>query len=90
MRTLKRIVALFFILSLAALSGKLIAGERHGAKLQVETKDGNKATGELIAVKHHSLLLMDEEKKAEIPINIADVKEIAVKGKTNASNGALL
>jgi len=60
---MKKIIPLFLVFSLLALSGNLLAKERRGAELIVQKKDGQQVRGELITVKEHSLLLLDSKGK---------------------------
>ena len=52
----KKLISVFLVFSLVALSGSLMGKERKGAKLTIQKKDGQKVMGELITVKPDSLL----------------------------------
>ena len=52
--------------------------KKHGIKLIVQKRDGQEIRGELIAVKHNSLLLLEFESAAEVSIEITDIKVIKV------------
>ncbi len=73
---------------------ELFAKERkHGAKLVVEKKNGEKVKGELIAVKLSGLLLLDES-GLDISLNTEDIQLIKILKKSriaeNASMGVLV
>jgi len=82
-------VAFLFVVSLVAFSGNLMAKERKGADIVVMKTDGNPVRGELIAVKQHSLLLMEWQTRGDVSINIKDVRYINFSGKSNITKGGL-
>ena len=71
-------LSLLLIISLLGLSQNLFAGERHGAILSVQKKDGHQENGELIAVKPISLLLLDSASGADVSIEVTDISAIKV------------
>jgi hypothetical protein len=77
-------LSLLLVISLLGLSQNLIAGERHGAMLSVQKKDGHQDNGELIAVKPSSLLLLDSASEADISIEVSDISAIKVVKKSRA------
>ena len=85
----KKIVSLLLVFSLVAFSGNLTAQqswvgrqEKKGAKLKVEKNDGQQVTGELIAVKEDSLLLLDSETISDLSVDIKDIKAITIVKKS--------
>lgn len=82
-----RAVSLLLVISLLGFSQNLIAGERHGAILSVQKKDGHQEKGELIAVKPSSLLLLDSASGADVSIEVTDISAIKVVKKSKAWTG---
>jgi hypothetical protein len=60
------------------IANKIAKKQKHGTKLIIQKRDGQEIRGELIAVKHNSLLLLEFESAAEVSINIIDIKVIKV------------
>ncbi len=60
------------------IANKIAKKQKHGTKLIVQKRDGQEIRGELIAVKHNSLLLLEYESAAEVSIEIIDIKVIKV------------
>jgi len=60
------------------IANKIAKKQKHGTKLIVQKRDGQDIRGELIAVKHNSLLLLEYESAAEVSIEIIDIKVIKV------------
>jgi len=58
------------------IANKIARKQKHGIKLIVQKRDGQEIRGELIAVKHNSLLLLEFE--SEVSIEIIDIKVIKV------------
>ena len=52
--------------------------QKHGTQLIVQKRDGQEIRGELIAVNHNSLLLLQFESAAEVSIKIIDIKVIKI------------
>jgi hypothetical protein len=75
------------IFSLLGLSGNLLAGERLGATLVVQKKDGAQEKGELIAVKQNSILLLGSSSGADVSIDVPDIKTIRIVKKSKALPG---
>jgi len=89
--TSKKLISLFLLFSLVTIncaSLRTTGGkkEKHGAKLLITKKDGQQISGELIAVKPNSLLLLDTEGK-DVSIDIADIKVIRIVKKSKALQG---
>jgi len=82
-----RIMSLLVIFSLLGLSGNLMAGERRGATLVVQKKDGAQEKGELIAVKQNSILLLGYSSRADVSIDVPDIKTIRIEGKSRVWTG---
>ena len=83
---MKKLISLFLVFSILALSANLYAKERRGAKLIVTKKDGQQIEGELITVKPNSLLLLDTEGK-DVSVDIADIKVITIVKKSKVWQG---
>ena len=79
----KKLISVFLVFSLVALSGSLMGKERKGAKLAIQKKDGQEVIGELITVKPDSLLLLDSE-GVDVSVDIEDVKTIKIMKKSLA------
>lgn len=60
------------------IANKIAKKQKHETKLIVQKRDGQEIRGELIAVKHNSLLLLEFESAAEVSIEIIDIKVIKV------------
>ena len=56
-----------------------IEPKKHGTNLVIQKKDGRQISGELIAVKENSLLLLDSESGADVSVDIKDIKVIKMK-----------
>jgi hypothetical protein len=72
---MKKFTDLFLVFCILALSGNLFAKERKGADLIIQKKEGQQVRGELIAVKENSLLLLERESGADMPVDIGDVSQ---------------
>lgn len=84
----RKVAATALALLVSSLPVLLSARERRGADLVVAMKDGQAVTGELIAVKHDSLLLLNPAGKDE-SVDIAGVREIKMVKKSQALKGGL-
>jgi hypothetical protein len=82
-----KVLSLLLVISFLGLSQNLVAGERHGAMLSVQKKDGHQENGELIAVKPSSLLLLDSASKADVSIDVSDINTIKIVRKSRAWSG---
>jgi hypothetical protein len=85
----KKFISIFLVFSIFALSGNLMAKERRGADLIITKKDRQQVSGELIAVKEKSLLLLDAETRADISVDINDIRVIKVKKSASSSDVGL-
>jgi hypothetical protein len=65
-----------------------MAEERRGAGLVITKSDGQQITGELIAVKKNSLLLLGSKTAADTSVDIGDVLVIVIKKKPKPLLGA--
>ena len=81
-------MALFLVFSLLMLYVSLEAKERRGAKLIITKLNGRQMEGELITVKHNSLLLLNTEGEDE-SIDISDIKVIRVVKESTGERLAL-
>jgi hypothetical protein len=84
---MEKAVSVLLVISLLGFSQNLIAGERHGAMLSVQKKDGHQENGELIAVKPSSLLILDWASGADVTIEVSDISTIKVVKKSRAWTG---
>jgi hypothetical protein len=83
-----KLVATVVIFLILLLPGALSARERRGADLVIALKDGHKVTGELIAVKRDSLLLLGLDGKDESVV-VADIAIIRIVRRSLAWRGLL-
>lgn len=60
------------------MASKIAKKQKHGTQLIVQKRDGQEIRGELIAVNHDSLLLLEFESAAEVSIKIIDIKVIKI------------
>lgn len=74
---MKKITALFLVLSILALSENMYA-EKKGANLIIQRVDRIRVRGELIAVKKDSLLLLERESVAGVTVDIGDIEVIKI------------
>jgi hypothetical protein len=84
---MEKIVSLLVVFSLLGLTGNLLAGERRGAILVVQKKDGTQVKGELIAVKQNSILLLGSSSGTDISIDVPDITTITIIKKSRALSG---
>lgn len=82
-----KITSLWVVFSLLGLSGNLMAGEKRGATVVVQKKDGAQEKGELIAVKQNSILLLGSSSGADVSIDVPDIKTIGILKKSRAGAG---
>lgn len=85
---LRRPLAMALALSMLAYPGLLSARERRGADLDVSLKDGRTVSGELIAVRPDSLLLLARTGRDE-SVERVDITTIRVFKKQSAARGFL-
>lgn len=76
---MRKISALFGILLLATVSQHLLAKERRGADAIIVKKSAQTVRGELIAVKDHSILVLDSVTKSDISVEISDMVSLSVR-----------
>ena len=65
-------------------------GQKPGAKLVIQKKDGQQVIGELIAVKENSLLLKEHESGADESVDVSDINKITIVRKSWGWKGVLL
>jgi hypothetical protein len=82
-----KLIASALVVSFLVLPAGLSAKERRGANLIVTRLDGSQVSGELIAVKRDSLLLLSNGRDESI--DLADVKTVRIVKKSRAGKGAL-
>jgi hypothetical protein len=76
---MKKSVALFGVFLLATIIPNLAAKERHGADTVIVKKNAQVVRGELIAVKDHSILVLNSVTKSDISVEISDMVSLSVK-----------
>jgi len=84
---MKKAFALWLALSLLGAAGSLWAKVRRGAEVIVFMKDGSNVTGELIAVKPTSLLLVESESGRDSSVDLGEVFRVTVKRESRAKQG---
>jgi hypothetical protein len=77
-----------FIIILTVFPSDLLTKGRQGAKLQIQKTDNTYLTGELIAVKKESLLLVDSDTAADISVALDDIEVIEILKKPKVLFGA--
>jgi hypothetical protein len=85
-RMFGKLAATVLALLILVLPGALSARERRGANIVVTLKDGQTVSGELIAVKPDSLLLLDPAKKDE-SVDLVGIRSIRIVRKSKALLG---
>jgi len=83
-----KVLVLGLVFSLLACSANLAAKERRGADLVVTKSDGQQITGELVAVKEASLLLLDSQSGADESVSVDDLRVIKIVRKSKILLGA--
>ena len=76
--------AVVALLSLTFLVPALGAGEKRGARLLIEKKDGAVIKGELLTVKEENLILMEESSSNGVTVNLQDVKSVKIVNRGRA------
>lgn len=87
---MKRIISLFLVFSILALSMPLISKERKGVDLIIQRIDGTQVRGELIALKENSLLLLERQSRADVTADIDGIRAIIIVKKSKFLKGACL
>lgn len=87
---MKKVGFLFCVLLLIVPLENLTAKERHGADAVIVKNDGQAVKGELVAVKEHSLLLLDSSTKSDLSIEISEINSIRIAKKSNALAGTII
>ena len=82
-----KLIASALVVSFLVLPAGLSAKERRGADLIVTKLDGSQLSGELIAVKRDSLLLLSNGRDESV--DLADIKTVRIVKKSLAGKGAL-
>ena len=85
---MKKILAVFLVLTILMLTGNLHAKDKKGADLLIRKADGGEVRGELIVVKETSLLLKDPSSGADVSVDIGDAAVIRVVKKSKFWQGA--
>ncbi len=87
---MKKLIALILIFLLFALSGNVFAKERKGADVIIQSIDGIRVRGELIAVKQDSILLLDKYLGADMTIDFRNIGVIKIVRESNALAGGII
>ena len=82
-----KLIVSALVVSFLVLPAGLSAKERRGANLIVTRLDGSQLSGELIAVKRDSLLLLSNGRDESV--DLADIKTVRIVKKSLAGKGAL-
>lgn len=85
---MKKIVSLFLVFSVCALSMPLSSKEKEGADLIIQRTDGTQVREELIAVKENLFLLMERDSGADVSVEIKDVGVIIIVKKSKTLSRA--
>lgn len=83
-RSIASVLALWAI----SLPGALLAKERRGADLDIVRRNGLRSSGELIAVKQSSLLLLNAAGQ-DVSVESADISSLTIHKKSRATKGSL-
>jgi hypothetical protein len=91
----RKFMSLFLVFSLLTINcaylnrveEKRERKSRKGARLVIEKMDGQQITGELIAVKKKTLLLIDSKAEIDISIDVRKIKFIKVRRKSKVLKG---
>jgi len=75
--------------SLGFFPGRLICDEKQGANIIVNLVDRPPASGELLAVREDSLILMDTNLKTGLTIDFKDIKSVRIIRKSQVMLGML-
>jgi len=88
---MKRSMIASTMIALLILSSLAAAEERRGAEILITKKDGTQVSGELVAVKKDSLLLVANEPAAgmDLTVGLKDIKEVKIVKKSKAGKGLL-
>ena len=95
---MKKLIALVLVITFIGMNCatyekgegiNLEPGQKPGAKLVIQKKDGEQIRGELIAVKKDSLLLKDSQTGADVAVDITETETIKIVRKSKAGKGAL-
>lgn len=76
---MRKLSILLGILLSATVSTSLSAKERHGADIVIVTKNASTVRGELIAVKDHSIVVLDHATKGDVSVDVPDMVSLSVK-----------
>jgi hypothetical protein len=85
---MKKNLILLMVFSLLVCSGNVIGEKRRGADLVVTKTDGQQITGELVAVKPSSLLLLDSRSGVDVSADVNDIRDIIIVKRSKALLGA--
>lgn len=93
---MRRFIALFLVISFLGMNCatyergeglSLEPGQKPGAKLVIQKKDGQQLRGELITVKQNSLLLKESESGVDVSSDIWDIETVIIEKKSKALLG---
>lgn len=81
---MRKTISLFLVVSVLVLSIPLSAKERKGTDLIIQKTDETQISGELIAVKNYSLLLLEKESGIDKTVDIMEISVITIVKKSRA------
>ena len=73
---MKNAISLLLVFSVLVLSIPITAKEKEGADLIIQRTDGTQISGELIAVKQNSLLIMERDSGVDVSVDIKEIRVI--------------
>jgi len=85
----KKLVAAALALSFVTITADAFGQQKRGATVIISLRDGRRASGELIAVKPKSILLLDPAGK-DASFDLSEIRMIRVFRKSKAAQGALI
>jgi hypothetical protein len=85
----KNLISIFLVFAFLTSPGNMRAKNIRGAEIEIQKTNGSIISGELIAVKKDSLLLVDSETSFDVSVNINQIQVIQVLRKSQSKLGAL-
>jgi hypothetical protein len=86
---IRRFIASVLVVLFLALPGAVLAQEKRGANIRATLKDGSAVSGELIAVRRYSLVLLSPVGK-DVSVEVSYISSIRIVKKSKAGNGFLI
>jgi hypothetical protein len=94
---MKKLIALFLVITFIGMNCAIYEqgeginiepGQKPGANLVIQKKDGEQVTGELIAVKKNSVLLMESKSGVDVAVDVEDIKFVKIGRKSRPLSSA--